>query len=286
VAVIGIGAAAVWSSSDGQGDNGGTHTSDGGSGNGDGDDSGGGGDGGDGTGDDGTATTDSGGGDSPTEHDSEPTLQSSVIIDGIGEEPKPGTWYTVEVGGQLEQITEADGTVEVTDDRGETGQLTVTDNDDETVGESRADGRVGPHADGYRFHGGLTALSLTDYDEATVYLNGRQVDPTALEVRRPIPRTLVVTGCGEYVEYSFEVSGALRQVAGPIEGFDASKDVDRVSDGRVEGAVTEGADGFRFDGEIVDFSTDQPDALSVYVDEDYRDPERITVSDVTSAACR
>ena len=195
----------------------------------------------------------------------ESELDRSIAIEGTG--GGTGTWYTVEVSEELKQAT---GTV---------SGVPVTDNPDETTTVSRADGRVGGSADGYRFRGDITGLSLTDHTEATVHVDGEEVDPGQVTDRHPIPRTLVIDGSGEWTEYSFRVSGDLKQIDGQLEGKGVFKDEADSVDGSVAtGAVAAGADGFRFSGEVIDFSVDNPDEVTIYVDGEVRSPETIPSS--------
>lgn len=115
----------------------------------------------------------------------------------------------------------------------------------------------------------------TDYDQASVYVDEQMVNPRTVG-RKPIPRTLVVEGSGPYVEYSFTVSGDLEQVSGPIDGMGVSENPNDVIDGSTaDASVAEGRDGFRFSGEILEFSTDSPDEITVYVDGEAREVETL-----------
>jgi hypothetical protein len=197
----------------------------------------------------------------------ESELDRSIAIEGTG--GGTGTWYTVEVSEEVEQAT---GTV---------GGVPVTDNPDETATVSRADGRVGEGADGYRFRGDITGLSLTDPREATVYVDGEEVNPGEVTDRHPVPRTLVIEGSGTWTEYSFRVSGELEQIEGRLEGIGVSKDeADTLNGPEATGAVVGGADGFRFSGEIIELSVERPEAVTVYVDGVAREVEAIPSIDL------
>jgi hypothetical protein len=203
----------------------------------------------------------------PLLFESDLDLDRSVVIQGTGGDM--GTRYTVEVSDTLAQAT------------GSIGGIPVTDNPDETVTKSRADGRVAGGADGYRFTGDIAGFSLTDHSEATVYVDEEEVDSRQIPGRNPIPRTLIIEGSGEYTEYSFMTSRGLRQVEGLLEGKAVTKDESDTVDGlTASGAVVGGADGFRFGGEIIDFSIDQPDKVTIYVDGQVRDVETLPSKDL------
>jgi len=187
----------------------------------------------------------------------------TLVIEGTG--GGTGTWYTVEVSGEIEPVNETINGVPVTDDP------------NATVNKSRVDGWVAGGADGYRFTGNITGFSLTDHGEAAVYVDGEETDSRRLGDRNPIPRTLIIEGSGEWTEYSFRVSGELNQVDGSLEGINVSDDGSESIDGsEVTGAAAGLADGFRFSGEVIDFSVESPGEVTVYVDGQARDVETLS----------
>lgn len=145
------------------------------------------------------------------------------------------------------------------------GELTKgpdADNSD-TVDGSTASGWVGPEGgvDDYQFTGAFTSFTLDG--PATVLVDGQEVDPgtlggstsdgsTADEIE--LPNSVVLDGMGHSGEtqYAFAVTGDVEKSAslGSIESDDT------VSDGTVSGVVVGDKDGFRFSGDVQDFTID------------------------------
>jgi hypothetical protein len=88
-----------------------------------------------------------------------------------------------------------------------------------------------------------------------------------LRLGSKLSRTLIIEGTGPYNEYSIAVSEELSQVDGELEGIDVSIDGhDRITGSEAEGAISGGADGFRFSGEITEFLVNDPEEVNVYID--------------------
>jgi hypothetical protein len=150
--------------------------------------------------------------------------------------------YTFTVDGDLTKGPEADGA--------------------DTVDGSTATGWVGPDTgvDDYEFTGDFTSFSLDG--PATVYVDGQEVDPGTLGGSSDssdgsgteLPNTIVLDGMGQTGEtaYAFAVTGdvAKSETLGSIEADDT------VSNGTVSGSVAGDADGYRFSGDLQDFTID------------------------------
>lgn len=198
--------------------------------------------------------------DGPLRHS--PKLPRTLVLEGKG----PYNRYSITVSGELTQVD------------GELEGISVSIDQNDSVTGSEAEGDVGGGADGFRFDGEITKFLVNDPEEVDVHIDGerRQLMPT-------LPRTAVIEGTGPSTGYSFTVSGGLEQVGGELEGVDVSENEDDIVDGSTAtGTVAGGADGFRFDGEVESFSTDDADAVTLYIDGEQRDPDSIA-ADVTAA---
>lgn len=124
-----------------------------------------------------------------------------------------------------------------------------TNNDGDAVDGSHGSGFVAGGADGYRFGGELTGLIVGD--GATVTVNGSVIDPAQYDASSALPNTVVIDGTGTSgtSEYVFEVDGPIMK--SPSLGSVSGEDT--ITNGRVEGVVSGGVDGFRYAGDITSF---------------------------------
>ena len=146
--------------------------------------------------------------------------------------------------------------VRVSGDIQKSDALGASINDNDTVEGSTAEGQVAGGIDSYEFTGEVTGFELGGDGEAEVFIDGDKVDPSqfpAFEAAEPeLPHIIVFDGTGENqrADYALEVSGDI--AAAPELG--ELEDSDTVSGSRVEGSVSDDLDGFRFSGEVTDFS--------------------------------
>ena len=123
------------------------------------------------------------------------------------------------------------------------------------------------------FSAGEYAVSLTVTDES-----GETATTSKTLHVGEYPNTLVIEGTDapSGTSYTFSVSGDLVRVEGELAGHDVSKDPQDQREGnRAQGWVAEGADGFRYSGEITEFSLDNPDQATVYVNGSVRPPNEL-----------
>lgn len=129
----------------------------------------------------------------------------------------------------------------------------VVSEDDSPAGAS-VEGSVVDQVHSYLFEGELTYFDLVG--AAGVYLDGRQVDPTALAngAVRTFDNELTFDGSATAGEcrYEFVVSGRVER--SPDLG--SAETEDTISSGTVTGSVTEDIDGFRFTGSLESLDLD------------------------------
>jgi hypothetical protein len=92
------------------------------------------------------------------------------------------------------------------------------------------------------------------------------------------PHRLIIVGTAEAdgSTYNFRVTGSLEQVDGTLDGYEVTEDPsDEVTGTTATGWVSGGADGFRFTGELDQFSLDSPEHVNVYIDGDQYDPRAL-----------
>ena len=92
------------------------------------------------------------------------------------------------------------------------------------------------------------------------------------------PNTIVIEGTSASggSSYEFAVSGDLLQVDGELAGHTVSKNPsDEMTENRARGWVGGGADGFRYSGDITEFTLDNPDQATVYVNGSVRPPDEL-----------
>lgn len=145
------------------------------------------------------------------------------------------TSFEITVEGTIELAGDDDPEDEATTVSGSTGQSTVTDG-----------------TQTFRFSGALTDVTLID-GEATVSLDGEEIDPADYGDHEVLPHALVIDGtnASEPSTYSFEASGAVVKST----YRDATIDDEDVVEGRaVRGAVSNWLDAYWFDGDIEEFT--------------------------------
>ncbi len=145
------------------------------------------------------------------------------------------TSFEITVEGTIELAGDDDPEDEATTVSGSTGQSTVTDG-----------------SQMFRFSGALTDVTLID-GEATVSLDGEEIDPADYGDHEVLPHALVIDGTNaeEPSTYSFEASGAVVKST----YRDATIDDEDVVEGRaVRGAVSNWLDAYWFDGDIEKFT--------------------------------
>ncbi|QFU85003.1 hypothetical protein [Natronorubrum aibiense] len=145
------------------------------------------------------------------------------------------TSFEITVEGTIDIASEDDPEDEATTISGSTVQSSVTD-DSQT----------------FRFSGALTDVTVID-GEATVSLDGDQIDPADYGDHELLPHALVIDGtdADEPSTYSFKASGSVVK----SEYQDASIDDEDVIEGKaVRGAVGNWLDAYWFDGDIEDFT--------------------------------
>jgi hypothetical protein len=179
--------------------------------------------------------------------DSEPGV---VTVRGEGE----ATNYQLAVSGNL-QASPDDGALESDTDRlkGSIAKGWVT---------------TAEHVDSFHYTGEILGLDFLR-GEATVLVNGREVDPAALEAETP--NVITIRGTGEGANYDFAVSGDLRP--NPDRGA-LELDNDNLDSPRASGWVTspEHVDSFRFSGEVTEFTFTESTA-TVTVNGERVDPD-------------
>jgi len=144
------------------------------------------------------------------------------------------TSYELTVDGAIELASTDEPAAEATTVSGTTVQSSLTD-------ETQT----------FRFSGTLTDITFTD-GEATVTLDGKQIDPSEYGDQELPPHALVIDGVDTDgpSTYSFEIDGTV--VKSTYQ--DASMDDGDVIDGTtVRGGVDNWIDAYWFDGDITDF---------------------------------
>lgn len=153
------------------------------------------------------------------------TLPNLLVI--VGSEGE--TSYELAVDGDLQKSDEQGATV---------------DPEDSVDGSSATGAVAGNGADAYRFSGSITDITLDG--DATLYLNGERYEP--------YPNRLVIVGSEDVANYEFAVDGKLRKSSTEGASID---DEDTVAGNRATGSVAgNGADAYRYSGEITTFSLD------------------------------
>ncbi|TYT63483.1 right-handed parallel beta-helix repeat-containing protein [Natrialba swarupiae] len=185
----------------------------------------------------------------------EPELGNTLVIDGEGSSERSD--YQFEVDGEVDHS-------EYHSEYGTGGEID---------GGSVA-GFVRGGADGFRFEGELVDLEVED--GPTVRVNGIEVDPADYgdeddEDDQELSNTLVIDGEGssERSDYQFEVDGEVDHSEYHSE-YGTGGEIDG---GSVAGFVRGGADGFRFEGELVDLEVE--DGPTVRVNGIEVDPDRL-----------
>jgi len=176
----------------------------------------------------------------------EPSLDNTLLVDGVG--TSGGTRYEFAVSGAAEKATVKGATIDAGD----------------TIDGGRITGSVAGWRDGFRFSGELTDLTLDG--DASVYVNGEQVDPADYGDEQPHVLTLV--GNGSSASYEITVDGTIDTVAG-----DASEESATVlSDTVVEGSIKRDDQRFRFSGTLSEV-TFHAGSAHVYLDDQRIDPD-------------
>jgi len=141
-----------------------------------------------------------------------------------------------------------------------------TDGIDGSVGQGTI---AGTSDDDFYFDGQLERF---EYDTSLeLYLNGEQVDPDAYA--NPA-RTLSIVGDGPRATYEVTVNGDLEKSTARNGSINPD---DEISGSTASGFVLAGTDSYAFDGEITDFTVDNPDAVTVYLDGEQVDPDRYSL---------
>nr|WP_319633708.1 hypothetical protein [Natronorubrum aibiense] len=157
-------------------------------------------------------------------------LPHALEIEGQGSP----TSFEITVEGTIDLADGADPDGEATTISGSTVQSSVTDG-----------------SQTFRFSGALTDVTIID-GEATVSIDGDQIDPADYGDNELLPHALVIDGtdADEPSTYAFEASGAVVKAT----YRDASIDDEDVIEGKaVRGAVGNWLDAYWFDGDIEDF---------------------------------
>ncbi len=197
----------------------------------------------------------------------EPELGNTLVIDGEGSSERSD--YQFEVDGEVDHS-------EYHSEYGTGGEI-----DGGTVA-----GFVRGGVDGFRFEGELVDLEVED--GPTVRVNGIEVDPADYgdeddEDDQELSNTLVIDGEGvpERSDYQFEVDGEVDHSEYHSE-YGTGGEIDG---GSVAGFVRGGADGFRFEGELVDLEVEDGPTVRVngievdpadYGDEDDEDDQELS----------
>ncbi|WP_459809303.1 hypothetical protein [Halopiger thermotolerans] len=144
------------------------------------------------------------------------------------------TSFEITVDGEIELAGGADPDDEATTISGSTVQSAVTD-------ETQT----------FRFAGALTDVTFTE-GEATVLLDGEEIDPSEYGDHELLPHALVIDGTDADgpSTYSFRTSGSVVRSNYRNASID---DEDVVEDRAVRGAVGNWLDAYWFDGDIEDF---------------------------------
>jgi hypothetical protein len=162
------------------------------------------------------------------------------------------TDYEFTVSGALGKNTAQGGSINAGDD----------------VSGSTASGVVGGGTDSYSFDGEITDFTVEDTSQATVYLDGQQVDPRVLG----LDHTLSIIGRGTGVGYEFSVSGALQKSTARNGSINSG---DSINGSTATGNVFGGTDSYGFDGEISDFTIEDASQVTVYLDGSEVDPRTL-----------
>ncbi|WP_224270057.1 hypothetical protein [Haloprofundus salinisoli] len=189
------------------------------------------------------------------------TLSSlSLLPGGAGAQATAHTIAVVNATGDgpAKYRFSVDGEVEKTTDTGGAPRTFASLDDDDTLSDATAEGRVYGGADAYRFTGEVTNWVVEG--GAAVYVDGDAVDPDEF----PTSSVLAITGNGEY---TFAVDGSVEKttLTGGADLPPASlNDADDVDGGAVSGSVFGGTDAYVVDGAVTDFDLD--DGLTGYLD--------------------
>jgi hypothetical protein len=151
-------------------------------------------------------------------------------------------------------------------------RATVDDNDD--LSGTHATGQVdGGGRDSYGFTGEITSLEMDG--DATVYRNGKEVDPDQLP-----NNTLSITSKGDEASYRFAVGGSVEQSTTNGASID---DNDTISGKTVTGQVDGGGrDSYSFSGGVLSFDIDG-DAI-IYRNDERMDPGEFPDNTLTIAS--
>jgi hypothetical protein len=170
----------------------------------------------------------------------------SIVGDGTG------VGYDLAVSGAIEKSTARFGSINTGDD----------------VSGSSASGRVSGGTDSYGYDGELTDFAIEDTSQATVHLDGQQVDPRTLG----LDHTLSIDGSGTNVGYEFSVSGVLQKSTARNGSINPS---DEINGSTTTGNVVGGTDSYGFDSEITDFTIEDASQVAVYLDGSEVDPRTL-----------
>lgn len=131
------------------------------------------------------------------------------------------------------------------------GELTVDPHGPQDVNDdifgSSAEGAVLDGLASFRFDGDLVNFELTG--DASVYLNGQQVDPTLLggDDDPTLSNWIVVHGDDTLTEYELVASESIHK-APDLGSVDLADEIDG---NYVSGSIETGSDGYRFNGELI-----------------------------------
>ncbi|WP_168191229.1 hypothetical protein [Haloprofundus sp. MHR1] len=186
----------------------------------------------------------------------------SLLAGGAGAQASTRTIAVVNATGDgpAKYRFSVDGDVEKATDTGGAPNQFASLDDDDTLSDATAEGRVYGGADAYQFAGTVTSLVVEG--GADVYVDGEAVDPDEF----PAPGVLAITGDGEY---AFAVDGNVEKttLTGDADVPPASlNDADSVEGGSVDGSVFGGTDAYVVDGDITEFDLDG--GLTGYLDGD------------------
>jgi beta-glucanase (GH16 family) len=180
-----------------------------------------------------------------TQEETTTELPNTLSISGDG---SGSTSYRFSVTDAIEKSTARDASID----------------DEDVTSDGVVEGTVGGGTDSYDYAGEISEFDLDG--NATVYHNGTQVEPSALQADPTtdgaLPNLVVVDGSKSprsATTYAFEVNGEVEKDAehGSMNAYDD------VSDGTVTGRVVGGKDAFRFSGDIVRFEIDGAAHVSV-----------------------
>lgn len=143
------------------------------------------------------------------------------------------------------------------------------------IEDSAATTDINPSQTGVGFSGPVCIIRGRNIDNSTP--SGTEKPTTRAQTETftgsgELDRTLIVIGSGPLTAYKITVSGEIKQVDETLKGRSVSKQrSDDVFGSTVQGEVFDGADGFRFSGEITDISFpadpgDAPDSVTILVD--------------------